>query len=158
MSLDQGRERLSRRGIEMSTSTIRRRLHGSTVRYRTTIKKPLLKLEQVEKGLLWATEHLTTDWSKVIYTDEASFCLSTPLTHTWCRREKRTVVRTVKHPQKVHVYGAFCEAGFGKLTVFTGILDRFRMCKLYKSTLLPTAKKFYGNDTSKWILQEDNDP
>ena len=32
------------------------------------------------------------------------------------------------------------------------------MLKLYKSTLMPTASKFYGKDCSEWLLLEDNDP
>jgi transposase len=158
MSLNQGVERLSRRGLHVSPSTVRRRLIAATVRYRPTIKKPLLTQLQIEKRMRWATENLTTDWSKVMYTDESSFWLSNSLTHTWSTAKNRTVVRTVKHPLKVHVYGAFCEAGFGKLTVFTGNLNAARMLELYKSTLLPTAKKFYGNDNSNWQLLEDNDP
>lgn len=137
---------------------MRRRLLASAVRYRPTLKKPLLKPEHIEKRLRWATDNLTTDWTKVICTDEASFWLSNPLTHTWSSAGNRTVVRTVKHSQKVHVYGCFCEAGFGKLTVFTGLLNKERMLKLYKSTLPPFAKKFYGNDNSNWMLLEDNDP
>lgn len=42
--------------------------------------------------------------------------------------------------------------------MFTGILNAERMRKLYQSTLLPTAKKFFGNDNSNWLLLEDNDP
>ena len=60
--------------------------------------------------------------------------------------------------QKMHVYGAFCEAGFGKFAVFTGILNKDRMFKLYKLTLMPTARKFYGDDSSDWLLLEDNYP
>lgn len=73
LTLDQGREQLSRRGITASRSTIRRRLLSVAVRYRSTIKKPLLTQKHIEKRLQWATENLDTDWSKVIYTDEASF-------------------------------------------------------------------------------------
>lgn len=158
MSLDQGVERLSRRNIQVSRSTVKRRLDANAVRYRSTIKKPLLTPIHVEKRLRWANENLSTDWSKVVYTDESSFWLVNPLTHTWCSATNRTVVRTIKHPQKVHVYGAFCERGFGKLTVFTGNLNAVRMCQLYRTTLLPSAKKYYGNDNSKWLLLEDNDP
>lgn len=158
MSLDQGVQRLRRLKINVSRSTIKRRLDANAVHFRPVIKKPLLTKIHIEKRLRWANENLTTDWSKVVYTDESSFWLSNPLTHTWSTPTNRTVVRTIKHPQKVHVYGAFCEAGFGKLTVFTGNLNAVRMNELYKSTLLPTAKKYYGNDNSKWLLLEDNDP
>lgn len=30
------------------------------------------------------------------------------------------------------------------------------MVELYRSTLLPTARKYYGGDKSKWMLLEDN--
>lgn len=158
LSLRQGVERLRRSNINVSRETLRKRLHEKTLKYRSTIKKPLLTPLHIEKRLRWATENLTTNWSQVIYTDESSFWLSNPLTHTWSTAKNRTVVRTVKHSAKVHVYGAFCEAGFGKLTVFTGNLNAQRMCELYKSTLLPTARKFYGADNSNWLLLEDNDP
>lgn len=66
MTVSQGVERLSRRGIHVSKTTVRRRLAAAAVRYRP-IKKPLLTPLQVEKRLRWATENLTTDWSKVIF-------------------------------------------------------------------------------------------
>ena len=113
MTLDHGVHQLARRKIKVSRSTVQRRLHAAAVQYRTTIKKPLLTQEHIEKRLRWANENLTTDWSKVIYNVESLFWLSNPLTHIWCRRGSRTVVRTVKQVvlwiQKIHIYGAFCE-------------------------------------------------
>lgn len=122
LSMDQGVEKLRRLKISVSKSTLKRWLADGAVRYRPTIKKPLLTALDIEKRVRWANENLTTDWSKAIFTDESSFWRSNPLTHSRCTRENRTVERTIKHPQKVHVYGGFCEAGFGKMTVFTGIL------------------------------------
>lgn len=69
MSVGQGRQRLSRRGFHASTSTIQRRLHAVSLAYRSTIKKPLLSPIHIEKRMHWANENITTDWSKVIYTD-----------------------------------------------------------------------------------------
>lgn len=158
VSLRQGAERLRRRNIRVSYVTLQRRLHAHQLKYRSTIHKPLLTKIHIEKRLRWARENLDTDWSKVIYTDESSFWLSNTLVHTWCRRENRTVVRTVKHPQKLHVYGAFCERGFGTLVIFTGILNAERMCNLYQRALLTTANKFYGTGNRDWQLLEDNDP
>lgn len=127
-------------------------------RYRPLIKKPLLTQKHIEKRMQWSTENLTTDWSKVIYMDESSFWLSNQRTRTWSSAENRTLVRTVKHSQKVHIYGAFSEAGFGQLTAFTSNLNAVSMCNLYTSTLLLTSKKFYGSDNSNWLLLEENDP
>lgn len=158
LSLRAGEERLRRSKINVSRETLRRRLHENALKYRSTMKKPLLSQVHIEKRMQWATENLTTDWNSVIYTDESSFVLSNPLTHAWYRATKRPVVRTLKHPQKIHVYGAFCSQGFGKLTVFTGNLNAVRMLGLYKSTLLPTANKFFGKNNRNWMLLEDNDP
>jgi hypothetical protein len=41
--------------------------------------------------------------------------------------------------------------------IFTKNLNA-ELCDLYEKDLLPSAKKWFGNDTSKWVLQEDNDP
>lgn len=157
-SVRRASQRLRSRNIQASQSTIRRRLLQYQLRYRSTIQKPLLTVIHIEKRMHWANENLHTDWTKVIYTDESSFWLSTPLTRTWCTAANRTVVRTVKHPQKLHVYGAFCERGFGTLIVFTGILNAERMCNLYQRALLTTANKFYGTGNRDWLLLEDNDP
>lgn len=98
LTLDQGVQRLSRRKLYVSRSTLRNRLHAKSVRYRPSIKKPLLTKINIEKRMQWATDNLNTDWSKVIYTDESSFWLSNPLSRTWCSAGNRTVVRTIKYP------------------------------------------------------------
>lgn len=63
---------------------------------------------------------------RVVYTGESSFRQSNPLSHTMCSAGNRTVVRTIRYPQKVHVYWAFCEKGFGSWTIFTGNLNAAR--------------------------------
>lgn len=61
MSLDQGVEALRRRNVNVSRSTLRRRLIAQEVRYRSTINKPLLTEIHIEKRMNWATENLHTD-------------------------------------------------------------------------------------------------
>ena len=129
LSLDQGVERLPRTKIQMSRSTVRRKLPTKNDQQRLTIKKTLLTKIRVEKRMQWAIENSNTDWSKVVYTDESSFWLLNPLLHTWCSCANRTVISTIRHPLKVHVYRAFCEQGFGNLTIYTGNLDAARMDK-----------------------------
>jgi len=91
----------------------------------------------------------------VIFTDETTIQLFQNTNRVWKKKGERIIASTVKHPQKVHVWGCFSSKGFGKLVIFTGILDSFKMCKIYKKGLLPTAYKWFGND---WTLCEDNDP
>lgn len=157
VSLRQGAEHLRKRNIHVSYATIQRKLHKHQLKSRSTVHKPLLTDDHIEKRIRWATENLHTDWSKIIYTAEYTFWLSNILAHTGCRRGNRTVMRTVKHPQKLHVYGAFCERGFGTFIIFTGVLNTERMCNLYRRTLLTTANKFYGTGNRDWQLLENND-
>ena len=65
------------------------------------------------------------------------------------------MVRTVKHPPKVHVWGCFSSKGFERIVIFTGILDSYKMCKIYEKGLLPSVQEWFDDD---WTLCEDNDP
>ncbi|CAF4461184.1 unnamed protein product [Rotaria magnacalcarata] len=80
-------------------------------------------------------------------------CVTTPKQHqklvalaeqqtlVWNLPGKKKVVRTVKHPIKVNVWGWFLAGGFGRVY-----------------GLLPTVRKQFGYDLTLWKLQEDNDP
>lgn len=112
----------------------------------------------LKKNLCLAKEKLDRDWGKVIFTDESSFWAWSSLSKAWASKHNRLLQRTVKHPVKVHVWGCFCQSGFGCLFVFTGILNAERMCKIYQKCLMRSAKKLFGSDTTTWVLQVDNDP
>ena len=64
----------------------------------------------------------------------------------------------MKHSAKVHVYGCFSEKGFGNIYCFSDNLNAELLYTIYKTTLLPSARKFFGEDDNSWKLQEDNDP
>lgn len=157
-SLRQVKELLLKKGINVSLNLIRRRLHESKIKYRSTNMKPFLSEKHVENRLNWAKENIDRDFSKVIFTDESSFWAWLPRRHAWSTQSNRVVQRTVKHPAKVHVWGCFCSKGFGVLYVFTGNLNAEKMNEIYRKCLLKSAKRWFGPDTSAWVLQEDNDP
>lgn len=158
LSLRSAQSKLRQKGIDLSLNTIRSRLRENELSFRSTLKKPLLSQKHVQKRLNWAKENLDRDWGNVIFTDESSFWAWSSLSKAWISKHNRFLKRTVKHPIKVHVWGCFCKRGFGCLFVFTGILNAERMRKIYKKCLMRSAEKFYGSDTTTWVLQEDNDP
>jgi len=98
------------------------------------------------------------DWEKVIFTDESTFQLYSNPRKKWTHHRLGIQFRSVKYPPKVHVYGCFSSAGFGKLICFTENLNAARLITLYKKSLLPSAETFFGPGNQDWILQEDNDP
>ena len=57
----------------------------------------------------------------------------------WNLPEKKKVVRTVKHPVKVNVWGCFSSKGFDRIVCFKENLNAELMCDIYKRGLLPTV-------------------
>lgn len=158
MTLRKAKQILLQKDIHMSIFTIRKRLLEKNVKNRSTMPKPLLSIVHREKRLHWAHENSDRDWDKVVFTDEASFWLFPIVKKAWSNSNKRYIVRTVKHPGKVHLWGCFNSRGFGRLVVFTGILTAERMVKIYEKGLLPSTDSWFGRENRNWVLQEDNDP
>lgn len=109
LSLRGGQAVLRKKGLNVLCDTIRRRLLAHEVKFRSTIKKPLLFEKHIKKRLTWAKENLDRDWNNVIFSDEASFWACSSITHTWCTHANRFIHRTVKHPVKVHVWGSLSQ-------------------------------------------------
>jgi transposase len=151
-------KKLEKQGVEISSRTVRRRLGESGGKFLKEIQKPLLSEKHQAKRLQWAKNHKNFDWKKVIFTDESTFQLFQSNRKVWRFTGRQKVFRTVKHPQKVHVWGCFSSSGFGKLICFERNLDALFMCSIYERGLIPSACEFFGVDSIDWILQEDNDP
>lgn len=149
---------LKRRHVEVSDRTVRRRLHSVGLTYGATLSKPLLSLEHCKKRLLWAKANHDRDWGNVLFTDECSMNINIKNKKVWHRPGQKLVIRTVKHPVKVHIWGCVSSNGFGRCCLFTANLNADLLVKIYKKVMLPSAANLFGRDTSAWILQEDNDP
>ena len=93
----------------------------------------------------------------MIFSDETTVRLNSVKELVWNFSGKK-VVRTVKHPVKVDVWGYFSSKDFGHIICFRQKLHAKFMCNIYKYVLLPTAQKQFGHDSTLWKLQEDNDP
>jgi hypothetical protein len=98
------------------------------------------------------------DWNRVIFSDEATVRLNQLQRYMWNLSGKKKVVRTVKHPIKVNVWGCFSSNGFGRIYWFWENLNSDLLCTIYKRCLLPTARDQLGRKSTDWKLQEDNDP
>ena len=109
----------------------------------------------MKRRLQWTYENQETDWNKVIFTDETTFQLSYNKKKFWQDPRERLVVRTIKHPLKVHAWGCFSRNGFGKIFLFKKNLNSQLLTHIYTKALLPSSNLLMEND---WILQEDNDP
>ena len=101
------KKKLEKQGVEISSRTVRRRLGESGGKFIKETQKPLLSEKHIVKRLQWAKNHQKFDWKKVIFTDESTFQLFQSNRKVWQFAGRRKVFRTVKHPQKVHVWVFF---------------------------------------------------
>jgi transposase len=150
--------KLKRKGVEVSDRTVRRRLNVIGLSYGYNLAKPLLSETHRTKRLAWAKENEHTEWDMVLFTDESTINLNMKRKKVWQRPGKRMVIRVVKHPVKVHIWGCVSSQGFGKCYVFTQNLDSKLMEKIYKQALVPSRKLLFGSHSASMLLQEDNDP
>ena len=153
MTSTQIQQNMKRKGADISERTVRQCLHEVGGKYTNAISKPLLKEKHRQDRLEWAKKHQNFDWDKVIFTDESTFQLFQRRKKVWQFIERKKVFHTVKHPQKVHVWGCFSSSGFGKLVCFQRNLDANFLCKIYEKGLLPSACKLLGKDNIEYLAR-----
>jgi transposase len=142
--------------LNISTRTVQRTLKNKlnyvVCRPRAV---PLLKQNHIEARLQWALRHSQDDWSHTIFSDESTF---QTFSNTQLVRYKAGSTRPsrpmVKHPYKVHVWGAFSRQGPIGIELFTGNMNSEKYCEILQSQLVPNAHSAgYG-----WRFQQDNAP
>ena len=143
---------LKKKGPKISQRTIRRRLRESRAKYSLPMSKPLLSEDHRKYRLKWAKRYRFTNWDRVIFSDEMTVYLNRSRRRVWNLPGKKKVIRTVKHPVKVNVWGCFSRKGFGRILCFKQNLNGKLMCDIYKrgccqqpETILARARH-RGND------------
>jgi transposase len=150
--------KLKRKGVDISDRTVRRRFNDIGLSFGYNLAKPLLSETHREKRLAWAMEHEHTDWNTVLFTDESTININMRKKRVWQRPGKRTVIRVVKHPVKVHIWGCVSSKGFGQCYIFRQNLNARFMKRIYKKALIASRKQLFKRQADSMLLQEDNDP
>lgn len=140
LTLRQGTAKLKQKGLDISYEAIRTHLRAHDIKWRSTVKKPLLGEKHVTKRLAWAKDNIDRDWSNVIFTDETSVWGCVIAARAWSISTNRLVQRTVKHPVKVHLWGCFSKLGFGALHLFTYNLNAPKMVEIYKKIFITDCR------------------
>jgi transposase len=110
--------------LQASTRTIRRRLFVKfKLPSRRAARKPLLTQLQLKKRLAFCKKYknwTVQQWRNVMFSDESTFCQFG--THLYrvrrpvgMRYHKRFTIPTMKHPQKIMVWGCFSAYGRGSM-------------------------------------------
>lgn len=151
--------------IEVSVSTIQRRLRSAGLNGRVATKKPLLRKVNKLKRLAWAKKHRNwtpADWKKVLFTDESKFELFSSKRRIYVRRQvhekmsEQCIIPTVKHGGgSIMVWGCFAGTMVGDLVKIDGIMDKKVYHKILQYHAIPSGRRLVGDN---FVMQQDNDP
>ena len=109
--------------LEVNERTVQREL--SRLGYVATLPRrvPLLTQSAKEIRLQWAHDHCNYNWKKVVFSDETTLLMFRNTCLAWSRTSK-LVAPMVKHPFKLHMWGAISTRGKIGMHVFTENMDR----------------------------------
>lgn len=155
---------LKDRGIEVSSSTVRRRLLECGRRARRPLKKQLLTKPMKSKRYKWALQHKNwtkEDWRKVIFSDETHFFVQGQRSQHVRISPGETlndshINQTVKHPQKKMFWGCFGYDGVGPLHPVDGMMQSQQYVDVLQRRLLPELQKRFSDGSG--IFQQDLAP
>lgn len=148
-----------------SSTTLRRRL--KQLGYRSIKRPSRVPLNNRHKisRLQWAMKHCLwreRQWSRVVWTDEASVCLSARdgRLRLWVKRsckvpEQLMVPRCQGGGGRILIWGAIWSTGRSQLHVMHETMNAERYVAVLRSHI-PSICDAMGNPATDWILMEDN--
>ena len=151
-------------GIEVTSSTVRRRLLSVGRRARKPINKQLLTSAMKKKRLLWAKEHVKWDvdnWKKVLFSDETHFVVH-GFNSAFVRRSPGEPIspahinQTTKHPPKKMFWGSFTANGLGGLITVDGMMNSEKYIEVLRRKVIPDLANYYP--AGDGVFQQDLAP
>jgi len=139
------------KGIHVSRRTVINRLHSNNYDYKLPRTRFMLTDTHKANRLQWALENQTTNWEKVIFSDESSIWKGSRGRKRWINSTTDVIERTVKYPIKRHIWGCISLSGIKSMHIFQGIMDAKKYIEILQIGLL-------GVYNDKLIFQQDNDP
>ena len=142
-------------GVSISPEIVKNRLREKGFTYTKPTTKPSLSKKQKKERLQFARRNKNRNWKKVIYTDETTIRLASPIQKIWRKRRGKLFLRRFKKYEKINIWGCFTINGFGKIILFKKNLNAKLLLEIYKKGLLQSYPDIPNNNM---ILLEDNDP
>ena len=134
--------------FDCSARTIRRTMDDLGLLGRVARYTPPLNEVHRLKRMSFVDGHKDMDWTKVLWSDEASVELG-PHGQRWVQRPVNeqlnphyTLPRT-KHPDKCHIWGCMSSAGVGRCYIFTEYLEKKLMRDILQENLVSSALSFW---------------
>lgn len=149
--------RLQEKGHPLvSPSTIARELWALDMVRKMPSAKPLLTPAHKERRLAWCQANRDRDWSRVVFSDEATLRFAPFRPKLLMKKGKqRKVVPTTKHPPSLMVWGGITSRGATPMAPITGIINSDVYQDVLMDYLVPTMSIFFLDG---FVFQQDNAP
>ena len=151
--------------LQVSDKTIRRRIGELTnLKSCLKIRKPFVRPTNRKRRIRWCMDrlHYTIDqWSNFLWSDESPFVLRlSQKTRCWRAISERNctfaISGSVKHDDKIMVWGCFAAHGVGELVLIDGIMDQHQYIDILRTAVRRSADLLFQG--RNWTFQQDNDP
>ena len=150
-------KKLEKRGVAVSSSTVRRSRKQQGWTLQRTAYCQLIRDANKAKRLEYAQRVLETGdtFHNVIFSDECSVSLE-QYRRTCYRKVDEPTKRKPKptHPLKVHVWAGISRHRATKICIFDGIMDADLYCNILDTTLMPFIRETLPDHR----FMQDNDP
>lgn len=96
-----------------------------------------------------------------MFSDESTIAVLDDRVQTVRRRpgeefEPECLKKTIKHSQKIMVWGAISVHGTSRLKIIDGMMDQFKYIDVLKNRLLLQTRDWFGQ--TPWVFQQDSAP
>ena len=98
---------------------------------------------------------------QVVFSDESTISVLDDRVQTVRRRpgeefEPECLKKTIKHSQKIMVWGAISVHGTSRLKIVEGMMNQLKFVDMLQNRLLPQTRDCFGENP--WIFQQDSAP
>jgi hypothetical protein len=141
--------------LDIAKRTVLYELHN--LNYISTVPKsiPLLTDKHKQKRIEFAMKYRRQNWDKVIFSDETTIQMFRNTQKVFYKAGTKPPQKPmVKHPYKVHVWGAFSIKSRIGFLMFTGIMDGAFYREILNENLFENADSIMRRG---WVFQQDND-
>jgi len=131
--------------LNIHKRTVLRELHS--LNYLSTIPKsiPLLTTLHKQRRIEFAMKYRRQNWNQVIFSDETTIQMFQNTQKVFYKAGTQPPQKPmVKHPYKVHAWGAFSVKGRIGFLLFTGIMDGAFYRKILTENLFDNANSIMG--------------
>lgn len=153
---------------QVSSQTVRRRLHSVGINSYVRKRKSFLTRSQVSKRLKWCSEKSCwgfDKWAKVVWSDESHFELINRKNRLYVRRrrdESRFQFNFQPRLQggggRVNVWACFTSAGPGPIQFYEGNLNARSFVNIMQEVVPRRFATNFVTDAREWYFQMDNAP